>query len=91
MGISLPNLHSFIQISISHTFFLIYSNNQDNSDADFHRRNQYHGDDEDLLDGANIREENIQEDIDYDDGLDNSEDEVEGEDLMENMEQDYRQ
>jgi DNA replication licensing factor MCM2 len=46
-------------------------------------------DDGDLLDDANsagIREEHIGEDIDYDDGLENSDDEIEGEDLMENME-----
>lgn len=53
-----------------------------------HRRN-YHEDDEDVL-GHNIREEDIREDLDYEDNVDNSEDEVEGEDLMENMEQDYR-
>lgn len=53
-------------------------------------------DDEDLLDGANsagIIEEQIQDDVDeYEDpdGLNNSEDEIDGEDLFENMEQDYR-
>lgn len=79
----------FAKVGIS-SFFLVYSNNNDASDE--YRRAQYAQDDEDiLLDGVNIREENIQEDIDYDDGLDNSEDEVEGEDLMENMEQDYRE
>ena len=53
-----------------------------------HRRNDYNGPD-DILDEFHVREENIQSDID-DDG-DNSEEEVDGEDLMENMEQDYRQ
>jgi len=49
-------------------------------------------DDEDILDGANsagIIEEEIQDDVDeYEDpdGLNNSEDEVDGEDLLENME-----
>ena len=55
----------------------------------------YGADDNENMDDANsagIIEEHIQEegDIDYDDGLDNSEDEIEGEDLLENMEQDYR-
>ena len=54
----------------------------------------YGADDGDLMDDANsagIIEEHIQEDVDYhDDELDNSEDEIDGEDLLENMEQDYR-
>ena len=46
-------------------------------------------DEGDILEDANsagIIEENIQEDVDYDDNLDNSEDEVDGEDLLENTE-----
>lgn len=50
-------------------------------------------DDGDMLGDENsalIREEHIGEDIDYEDDIHNSEDEIDGEDLMENMEQDYR-
>ena len=79
--------HVYCQLDYS-SFFLNFSQNED------FRRYQ-HGDDDDLLDGQGaIREENIQEEIDYVDDADNddnSEDEVEGEDLMENMDQDYRQ
>lgn len=70
--------------------YVLISRDNNDLDAEYHRRNYEAGED-DLLEEGNIREENIQEDIDYDDGIDNSEDEVEGEDLMENMEQDYRE